>query len=144
MNHLQELHSSFSFVGSCLACSEFCCKYLDLIFISLFHYKSACLLSACIECWHCEAVPRRALLSTHTRCGVEECFKHTLSNPFSLLQSGSCLIIATFQYLTLDEVLTHMGNAGKKGVFNKLDLKSIPKWFFFCDVKLLICSHLSC
>lgn len=72
---------------------KFCCKHLNLIFIPLLHYRSAYLLSACVECWHCKAVPRSALLSRCTSCGVEECLKHTLSNPFLFSSlEGVCLL----------------------------------------------------
>lgn len=135
------------FLSEQLSCLQwfFCCKHLNWIFISLFHYKSACLLRACVECGHCKAVPRSALLSRRTRCGVEECFKHTLSNPFLL---SSLEGVCSFQQSNPLISIPHSGWGAdssklgytrlvkwalpEKGVFNKVNLKSTQKWF--CSV----------
>lgn len=149
----KELHSSYSLVSSRHACSEFCSKCLNSIFTSLSSQPG--LPGMCAGCWHCEAVPWCELLPRRARCGVEECFKHTLSNPF-LFCSLVCSLQQSNPLISIPRIRARGADSSKLGkarlvtwalpereCFIRSVYKAYLNDFFFWDVKLLTHSHLS-
>lgn len=114
MGHVEELHSSYSLVSSRHACSEFCSKCLNSIFTSLSSQSG--LPGVCAGCWHCEAVPRCELLPRRARCGVEECFKHTLSNPFLFCSlDGVCSLQQSNPLISIPRIRARGADSSKLG-----------------------------